>query len=722
MPAVVVKVEIFYSAAWHEVPVYTRDPITITRGRANESTQPSSATAVLSIDNRSRDYSPRNPESTLYGLIGRNTPIRITANSSVRFVGEVESWPQRSNVKGTDVWSPIVANGILRRLNAPGTTKPAWSAMRRHLTVSQAGLADTGLVDYWACEEAPEADRLTTTYGTAGFTIVHAGIRPSSLTGPLGSTDLPIISNALPQGATFQMSPMTDSGVWIVHTAIQLPPDSEDFLIVVENANHGTHVVQFDLPGLQIVYTVTDQAGATVNTGNVVLTDQSGIAGRWVSVSIGSDLGDTTSAVEIRNRAGEDQSEFVAFIALGGAVHNGGLGSGRINLINNSSTGQEVGFGHVAAYNDASLDYFAQPAALATALHGNVNEQAHERIERLCAEEGLTIATDGATSALMGQQRAAPVVDLLFDCAAADGGVLYETRDTLGLTYRALVDLYNDASDLDVNYAAGGELTPPLDPVEDTQLTGNDITVTRFNGGGYRVTRDTGPLNTQEPAADPQGVGRYRRDIGLYLNLDAQVPTRAGWELNLGTWDEARYPSINISPTAMLVDAKSALAADALAVDLTDRITVSQPPPHLPPEDIVQIVQGYTETIGSHVWDMTFTTSPARPYDVTVIENGGGNVSRLSPTETGTTTNEALDSTETGVDILSTDVAWVDTAGHASDFPFDIMIGGERMTVTAITGTTLSQVMTVTRSVNGVGKSHATGAQVLLFQPTVLAL
>lgn len=40
-------------------------------------------------------------------------------------------------------------------------------------------------------------------------------------------------------------------------------------------------------------------------------------------------------------------------------------------------------------------------------------------------------------------------------------------------------------------------------------------------------------------------------------------------------------------------------------------------------------------------------------------------------------------------------------------FPFDAEVGGERMRVTAISGTTLSQTVTVVRSVNGVVKTHA---------------
>jgi hypothetical protein len=50
------------------------------------------------------------------------------------------------------------------------------------------------------------------------------------------------------------------------------------------------------------------------------------------------------------------------------------------------------------------------------------------------------------------------------------------------------------------------------------------------------------------------------------------------------------------------------------------------------------------------------------------------------------------------------------------------MIGGERMTVTAVTGSSSPQTLTVTRSVNGVVKSHATGVPVVLADPNYLGL
>jgi len=63
---------------------------------------------------------------------------------------------------------------------------------------------------------------------------------------------------------------------------------------------------------------------------------------------------------------------------------------------------------------------------------------------------------------------------------------------------------------------------------------------------------------------------------------------------------------------------------------------------------------------------------------------------------------------------------WTEAAG---DYPLDINIGGEQMTVTAVAlfaGT--AQLAGVVRSVNGVVKSHAGGTEVHLWRPTVRAL
>lgn len=54
--------------------------------------------------------------------------------------------------------------------------------------------------------------------------------------------------------------------------------------------------------------------------------------------------------------------------------------------------------------------------------------------------------------------------------------------------------------------------------------------------------------------------------------------------------------------------------------------------------------------------------------------------------------------------------------------PYDIAVGGERMTVTRVAGTASPQTLTVVRSVNGVTKSHSAGESLSLWQPNYLAL
>lgn len=54
--------------------------------------------------------------------------------------------------------------------------------------------------------------------------------------------------------------------------------------------------------------------------------------------------------------------------------------------------------------------------------------------------------------------------------------------------------------------------------------------------------------------------------------------------------------------------------------------------------------------------------------------------------------------------------------------PFDLAVGGERVRVEGVTGTTSPQTMTVVRAVNGVSKAHAAGTAVSLWKPGYYAV
>jgi len=81
----------------------------------------------------------------------------------------------------------------------------------------------------------------------------------------------------------------------------------------------------------------------------------------------------------------------------------------------------------------------------------------------------------------------------------------------------------------------------------------------------------------------------------------------------------------------------------------------------------------------------------------------------------GSTLAAAIDSSATSLSVATT----VGPVWTSADGSFDIVIGGERMTVTAVAGGSSPQTFTVTRSVNLVTKAHAAGAAVELADPIV---
>src|SRR6266567_7027967 len=85
------------SLGWTDISAYVRqrDPVTGTRGwlpSSSPSSLPPPSTASLTLRNDGR-FSPRNPSGPWYGLIGRNTQLRISVPAGAggrkyRFWGE----------------------------------------------------------------------------------------------------------------------------------------------------------------------------------------------------------------------------------------------------------------------------------------------------------------------------------------------------------------------------------------------------------------------------------------------------------------------------------------------------------------------------------------------------------------------------------------------------------------------------------------------------------
>jgi hypothetical protein len=369
--------------------------------------------------------------------------------------------------------------------------------------------------------------------------------------------------------------------------------------------------------------------------------------------------------------------------------------------------------GHLSVF-DVHATWDGTTLTFGTTVYDNADsgfdgETATDRVTRLCSEEGIPVAFPYglAGTGAMGPQRAGAALGLLQEAADADTGILYEDRDTLALAYRPRTSLYNQTPALTLDYTT--DVAPGLQPVEDDTQTRNDITVTRPSGTFARATLDTGALSTQSP---PDGVGRYTTAVTCNVETDGQLPDLAGWLLHLGTTDEARYPQVTVN-----LAANPTLIGAVAAVDIGDLIKITNPPSWLPPGDIQLMVQGYTETLGTYEWTVTFNCIPYSPWQVAVLED---EVLGRCDTD-GSELAAGIDADDTTLSIAVTDgPLWTTDAG---EYPMDLRLGGgEVVTVTACSGTSSPQTMTVTRATNGISRAWDAGTDVRLATPMVLAL
>jgi hypothetical protein len=352
--------------------------------------------------------------------------------------------------------------------------------------------------------------------------------------------------------------------------------------------------------------------------------------------------------------------------------------------------------------------------SLGPAANAWIGEKAGVRFARLCAEEGINSRIYGAPgdTVAMGVQKPATVATLLQECEDADHGLIYEPRQTFGLGYRTRASMYNQAPAVTLSYS-GMQLAPLMEPTDDDRLIVNDAIVTRSSSGSsVRQVQTSGALSIQAP---PNGVGPYPATPTVNVAADAQLADQAGWLVWLGTVDDLRFPALSVNLASPHVAPVYYPVQDA---DIGDRIAVTGTPGWLPPDGISQLIQGQTE-VCYDIFTETWTCAPEAPYRVGVLDDPV-----LSRGDTdGSTLHAAISATATSMQ--------VDTAGTpsplwttaAGDFPLDVVMGGERITVGLITGTSSPQTFSsLTRSVNGVAKAQGAGTDVRLWQPTILSL
>lgn len=707
--------ELYYDGAWRFAPVLKSGGCTIRRGvKTRGDSDPAEAT--VTIDNRSNLYSPRSVASGLYGKIGQNTPARLTIDSIVQLTGEVASWAPGRPVKGPG-WTKIVIAGVLQRL-ARGVDPIQSAATRAGLALSPDA--------YWSLEASAVPLTANTPVLTTAATTGMTTVTPDVVEPIVWDQDDTLVGSlALPQMLTAQKD--WDSGsilgaVGLTSTATTAW--SISLWTRTRNLNVPALVDTWQLMTAGVSPDPTFPWTLSINTDTGVLNWRfqvgAGLAthgassvadGSWhhVVVMAAQTGGTITGYIYVDGVAGTSLTPIAATLLPPTVLDLWPPPSGFIN-----GAGVDAWMGQVGVY--PRLLTAGEITALYRAGNGWAGELAADRFTRFCGEQGITATVVGtaAESVPMGPQYPLPTLALLDEIARTDDASIFETRTgAAGLTMRTGGSKLNQSPDFTISYL--GQIRPPLEPVLGDEGIRNDVNARNPGGVTARVQQLTGPRNVQAP---PAGVGRYQSSVDVNPAATSGLADAAGWRVNLGVFDGTAYAEITAD-----LDAAPGIAAAVAALDIGDVLAISSLPVDEALDTVECVIIGTLDDVDTHRRFLTFYCVPAAPYQVGLLALTTGDadpfVGRLESDGATVAAGVAAGAASFTVS-TPTGPLWTT---DADDFPMDLYVGGQRLTVTSITGAASPQTFNVvTIGARRVVYSIPTGAAVTVQQPVILAL
>ena len=634
---------------------------------------------------------------------------------------EASEWPQEepeynpdaanNTSVPTDSLVPLVGGALLRRLSqrAPNVS----SAMYRAILAQTGSLAP---VAYWPMEDAAGSSQFGSAVGGTAMTWTGGPPVLASSTAFACSDPLPVMGTGS-AGASLQgLVPSYSAGggaAWTVRFLADigsLPASGEpticqvdcigglaSYVVMAGTSTGGIQLVAFDA-----ALNVLADTGV-ISFGSIqqplwwsieAIASGSNVQFSVTSLAPGSSVGLTSSATT-------SATGIAGYVAQALPVTGGGW--------------PDTVLGHVQVQS-AWVSLFTLGGALAA----HVAEPAGTRFARLCAENSIACRTRGniADTTLMGVQPSGTLVTLLQACADADQGVWTELRQVLGWGYVTRKALYNQPATVTLSYLSDHLSMWTTPPARDDQVIVNDVTYTADDGSSVRMFAAPGQpitggrMSTAAPASG--GVGTYAQSYSVSVASDTQLSDLCGWKLHVGTVDQARLPGITID---LANTAAAAIYNAVLDLDLGDRLVISSPPRRLGFEPVTQLAQALTETLWYDTLTIGIAGVPELPYEVIRADAG----MHLAPPAGILSTGVNTTATSWSVAASSTDSTQLySTAG--GDYPQDWVIDGERVTATAMSGSSSPQTAIVIRSVNGVVKSHLANAVISTWPPPVIGL
>jgi hypothetical protein len=701
-----VALEVYYGGQWHDLvmndQVLAEQQIVITRGDGAESAAPRPASLAARLNNDDDVFRVSNPESPLYGLVGRNTPVRCSVAGSVRAATEASSWRagydrsfkldwRTTGRKTGKAWVDLESGGLLQRVNN-------WKEpLRSPFYTYNAAL--TTMLGYWSCEEERGSSRLTSlvpgtrlgTLGGAAFGSQHF---------PAGSAPLMDIPKGTTSSVRVHCAPAstTANSGWQLSFCGrwgQMPAAGNYYQMMNWYTTDGA-LWSIDFHDTNKVNIARNLGGSTFD---VNFAAPSTDLQQWICFVVKVTESGGTVTVRVYWLGETD----TAFTEIGSTTYSGITGAPRyLGLIAPPSTVTDTAtVGHLVATLGTSEDLTA--SGRVDALRGHAGERATYRFARLCGLKNLPyfIRGDVNMSTTMGPQRVATLAEHFREIRDTDDGLIFDEVGGLYLIFTPLSYRYRQtATSIDVTELA---FLPP--ETSDDLGVHNIVTVQNHDGGEAEAQDSTGPLGIQAP---PDGVGEYEFTVNVNVDDETDLPQHANWWLRRGTVDLPRYPQVTINLAAL----DAARVAEIADIDIGDVIEITG----FRENAIRLYVLGYVETIG---WPserrITFTCAPDQQFMVGEWDADES----LWDLGTSTLAAQAGPTATTLTLAMTADEAWSSTSAYS------LFIAGEEIGVpaggmAARTGSpgAYSQVLTgAARSKNGVRKTLPAGSAVNVMNP-----
>lgn len=667
--------QIKYSGSYHVTPGFSgAGAVKIKRGYTDEGNlRP--GTLEWTINNSDNSWLPSNPESPLYGLAEIGAPAALSVRGLVRGVFEASSFKPDQTADfnaSTDRgmrWVDVVASDPLRRIG-------------RWRDISQSAMFGTfsglsTLTAYAPAEDGRDASNLS----------LAVGADYAASTGvTFGDTDAP-------DGATASMLGSATSHVVISANTTASAGWQVFWSFKASALGAAATMFYVRAQSIMIEWQLATGPNITVNiyvSGTLVKTDTASMGTgvdptNWISYR--AKVSQNTTNVRVETAWYQQNDTVVWGITSDGTGTLVNLTSLRIDGNTLVNGGRYAHIGSVAGTTDD-----LQSFAVLQAFNGYSGETAADRFSRLCTERGITPTVIGtaANTVVMGPQQADTFINQLKEIQDTEDALIYGRRGAFALELRTRRDRINQDPVLALTFP--DHFVGALDESLDDIGVRNSVTAKNRDAGSYPAEKATG-------ARSIATVGLYDFTANVSVEDESDLPFIAQWFLARGTLAGSRFPVVTVD-----LFAHPELETDATTVDIGDRITITG----RGPDTLDLQVIGYEETFdGNDRWEIAYTCVPNDPF------TAGGEEDGLLQA-TASTLNAGVTSTATSM-VFTTPTDVEDTWSTTNE-PYDVMIAGERITVTSMGAASGSgpytQTATVTRSVNGVVKAQTAGTAV----------